>query len=127
MARTPRKKKTSRKNAAEKPAHDALVGRVAEVLQRRKGISQRRMFGGTCFLVNGNMACGVTGDGTLMLRPGPEAYGDALAEKGARPMDFTGRPLKGFVYVDPAHLAKMAVLEGWVVRGLAFARSLPAK
>ncbi len=117
--------RTQRKTTAR--AHDALVQRIQTTLARRQGISHRRMFGGTCWLANGNMACGVTGDGTLMVRVGPQDQADALAEKGARPMDFTGRPLKGFVYVDAAGHRGQDQLKTWVVRGLTFARSLPPK
>jgi TfoX/Sxy family transcriptional regulator of competence genes len=103
------------------------VERMEEILQRRRGISRRRMFGGTCFLVNGNMACGVTGDGTLMVRVGAARHEAALALKGARPMDFTGRPMKGFVFVGQPHLKKTDDLKAWVLRGLEFGRALPAK
>lgn len=62
-----------------------------------------------------------------MVRVGPEGYDAALAEKGARPMDFTGRPLKGFVYVARAHLGRKRDLERWVERALAFVGTLPAR
>ena len=79
---------------------EKLADRVREVLQRRRGVSEKKMFGGLAFLVNGHMACGVQGD-DLMVRVGPDAYDAALKKAGTRPMDFTGRPLKGMVYVGP--------------------------
>jgi TfoX/Sxy family transcriptional regulator of competence genes len=84
------------------------------------------MFGGLCFLLNGNMCCGIVGD-ELMLRVGPEGYDDALSQPGARPMDFTGRPMKGMVYVSAAAIADDVALSAWAGRGVTFAASLPAK
>ena len=103
-----------------------LAERVREVLARRRGISEKKMFGGVAFLVNGNMACGIVGS-DLMVRVGPEAYGEALRKMGARPMDFTGRPLKGMVYIGVRGYERAASLRAWVEQGLSFARSLPAK
>ncbi|MDH3625981.1 MAG: TfoX/Sxy family protein, partial [Myxococcales bacterium] len=68
---------------------EKLAGRVREVLARRRGVTEKKMFGGLSFLVNGHMCCGIVGD-DLMVRVGPDAYEGALKKKGARPMDFTG-------------------------------------
>jgi TfoX/Sxy family transcriptional regulator of competence genes len=108
------------------PYDDKLATRVRALLSRRKGVSERAMFGGLAFMLNGNMCCGVVGD-TLMLRLGEAGAARALGEKHARPMDFTGRPLKSMVYVAPAGLRTEAALRGWVDRAVAFARTLPAK
>ncbi|MFQ5458667.1 MAG: TfoX/Sxy family protein, partial [Myxococcota bacterium] len=81
--------------------NEALAERVRGALARRRHISEKKMFGGIAFLVRGNMACGVVGR-KLMVRVGPDAYEKALAHKDARKMDFTGRPMKGFLYVMPA-------------------------
>jgi TfoX/Sxy family transcriptional regulator of competence genes len=105
---------------------EALAARIRRMLARQKGTAERKMFGGIAFMVRGNMCCGVVKD-TLMVRVGPEAHADALAQPGARPMDFTGRPSKGMVYVGPEACASDAGLAKWVERGLAFAASLPAK
>ena len=105
---------------------DELAERVRAILARRRGVSEKKMFGGLSFLVNGHMCCGVVGE-DLMVRVGPDAYDDALERKGARPMDFTGRPMKGMVFVDRSGYARSASLEGWVEQGLAHARSLPPK
>ena len=103
-----------------------LAERVRRVLKGRRGISEKTMFGGLAFLVHGHMACGVIGR-DLMVRVGPEAYEAALGRTGARPMDFTGRPLTGMVYVDACGYGRAASLRAWVEQGLSFARSLPAK
>jgi hypothetical protein len=105
---------------------ETLAGRVREVLGRRRGLAEKKMFGGIAFLAGGHMFCGVIGE-DLVVRVGPEAWADALARRHARPMDFTGTPLKGYVYVAPPGVRTAASLEGWVERGLAFARTLPRK
>ena len=84
------------------------------------------MFGGLSFMLRGNMACGVEND-RLMVRVGPDSQDDALSRPPARLMDFTGRPMKGFVYVELAGLKKDKDLKAWVQRGVDFAMSLPAK
>jgi len=105
---------------------EKLAERVREVLKRRRGVSEKKMFGGLAFLVNGHMACGVQGD-DLMVRVGAEDYDGALKRAGARPMDFTGRPLKGMIYVGPRGHERAPSLKAWVERGLSYARSLPPK
>ncbi len=82
------------------------------------------MFGGLCFLQWGNMACGIVGD-KLMLRVGADGYEDALAQPDAAPMDFTGKPLKGMVYVLAAGVSTDAALRRWLDRALRFSGSLP--
>ena len=105
---------------------EGLAQRVREILEGQRGIREKKMFGGLAFLLRGNMCCGVvTGD--LMVRVGPDAYEDALAQRHAREMDFTGRPLKGMVYVSSGGIEDDEDLDGWVTRGVAFAGSLPAK
>lgn len=89
-------------------------------------MSERKMFGGLCFMVSGHMSCGIVDD-TLMARVGPDAYAEALEQPHARKMDFTGRPMKGMVYVDPQGIQTDAELGNWVERTLAFVRSLPPK
>ncbi len=86
------------------------------------------MFGGNCFSANGNMIGGVTGNDELMVRVGPDIYETVLQqEANARPMDFTDRPLRGFVFVDPDGCDTDAKLRAWLDRGLKHARSLPPK
>jgi hypothetical protein len=104
----------------------ALADRVRVVLARRRGLAERKMFGGIAFLAGGHMFCGVNGE-DLVVRVGADGWADALARRHVRPMDFTGKPLTGFVYVAPAGVRHAAALKAWVDRGLAFARTLPPK
>ena len=108
------------------PYDERLSERVRDLVKRRRGISEQKMFGGLTFLLRGNMFCGVQERG-LMVRVGPEAYERSLAHRHAREMDFTGRPLKGLVTVDPAGVRSEAQLRPWVERGIDFASTLPAK
>ncbi len=108
------------------PYDEQLVGRVRGVLAKKRTVAERKMFGGLTFMLRGNMACGVEND-RLMVRVGPDAYDDALGQPHAQMMNFTGRPMKGFVFVEPAGLKSDKDLEAWVQRGVDFAMSLPAK
>ncbi len=105
---------------------DELAARVRSVLETDPALSERKMFGGLCFMLGGNMTCGIVGD-ELMVRVGPDDWDDALDQPGAREMDFTGRSMRGMVYVDAPTLRDDAVLERWVERGRAYASSLPPK
>jgi TfoX/Sxy family transcriptional regulator of competence genes len=100
--------------------------RVRDALGDREDVVEKKMFGGLCFMVRGHMAVGLTA-AELMVRVGPDAWEEILAEEHAREMDFTGKSLKGFVYVDPAGWATKKDLEKWVRRGVEFAESLPPK
>ena len=105
---------------------EKLADRVRNALAGRKRITEKKMFGGLAFLLRGRMCCGILND-DLMVRVGPERYAAALARPHARPMDFTGRPLSGFVYVgSPGFRSKQALVK-WVGRGIEFASTLPAK
>lgn len=105
---------------------EQLAARVRKLLKRRKGYSERKMFGGICFMLHGNMCCGVT-HSDLMLRLGPERAPQALKQPHTREMDFTGRPMKGMVYVEPAGYEDDYDLKSWVTQSAAFASSLPPK
>jgi TfoX/Sxy family transcriptional regulator of competence genes len=108
------------------PADSELVSRLRDALRKEPGVSERRMFGGIAFLVNGNMCCGVARD-LLMLRVGVEGAELALKDPHARPMDFTGKPMKSMVYVDGHGIRKDSDLQAWVQRALRFVRTLPPK
>ena len=84
------------------------------------------MFGGLCFMVGGNMCVGIVGD-DLMVRVGPEGWEDALARPHAREMDFTGKSMRGMVYVAPEGLSEDNDLRTWLDLGLDYASSLPSK
>jgi TfoX/Sxy family transcriptional regulator of competence genes len=105
---------------------EALADRIRDVLSARAGVSERRMFGGIAFMLDGKMAVGVIGE-DLMVRLDPTDAARALAEPHTRPMDFTGRPPKNMVYVDAAGTASDADLATWVEAGAAHAASLPSK
>ena len=105
---------------------ERLADRIRSALDGQAGLGERKMFGGLAFMVHGNMACGVEGD-RLMLRVGPDLYEEALGRPHAAPMDFTGRPMKGFVFVEPAGTDTDAALQDWLEMGVRFARSLPPK
>ena len=105
---------------------EGLAQRIREVLATERGVVEKRMFGGIAFLLNGNMAVGVVGD-TLMVRVGPDHYETLVAQPNAREMDFTGKPMKGFVYVAPEGLVSDADLNRWIGHGTGYARSLPGK
>ena len=102
-----------------------IADRVLKMMVGREGLTERKMFGGIAFMLNGNMCFGVTND-DLMVRVGADGLEDALAQPPARPMDFTGRPMKGFVFVDAGAVGDR-VLRQWIQRGVTFAESLPAK
>jgi hypothetical protein len=105
---------------------ERLAERVRASLAGTKGIAERKMFGGLCCLLRGNMFCGVVDD-RLMVRVGAEAYEAALALPHVREMDFTGRPLRGMVFVGLSGIRTARALAVWLERGMAHARSLPAK
>jgi TfoX/Sxy family transcriptional regulator of competence genes len=105
---------------------EALADRVRDVLAPRSDLSERRMFGGIAFMIAGNMAVGVIGS-DLMVRLDPADAEKALADPHARPMDFTGKPAKGMVYIDSGGTEADADLASWVEAGAAFAESLPSK
>ena len=105
---------------------EELAQRIRRLLASVDNIHERKMFGGLAFMLNGNMCCGVEKD-NLVVRTGPDAYDDALARPHARVFDMTGRPMRGFVYVESEGLAEEKALRDWVSTGVAFAGSLPPK
>jgi TfoX/Sxy family transcriptional regulator of competence genes len=108
---------------------EGLAQRVRELLEDRADdleVVEKKMFGGLCFMVRGNMFGGILQD-DMMVRVGAEGHTDALAQPHARPMDFTGKAMKGMVYVGPEGLEGDDDLESWLQRGLNFTLSLPAK
>ena len=104
--------------------HD-LADRARAVLPDGEAVSERQMFGGLTFMLGGHMLCGVVKD-ALVVRLGPEGARRALEQPHVRPMDFTGRPLTGMVFVEPAGLADTA-LQRWVRDAADHARGLPPK
>ncbi len=97
--------------------------RVRRILSSRGDVAEKRMVGGLSFVVDGSMCCGVTGR-NLMVRVGADARERALAQPHVRPMEFAGRPLSGFVIVDPEGFRSDAALAAWVQRGIDFVATL---
>jgi TfoX/Sxy family transcriptional regulator of competence genes len=105
---------------------EILADRIRAVVPPINGLSEKQMFGGWCLLVHGQMSVGIVKD-ELMVRLAPETAEAMLERPHTRPMDFTGRPLKGYLYVEPAGLRSEKALREWVAMGVDFAAALPAK
>ena len=100
--------------------------RLNAITERRSGYSKKKMFGGVAFMLNGNMCIGINGD-DLMLRCGPEKAEAAIRNRGAQPMNFTGRTMKGWLTVPGELAADDDELEGWVDYAEEFVATLPKK
>jgi TfoX/Sxy family transcriptional regulator of competence genes len=105
---------------------EGLAERIRGLIHEDPGISERKMFGGLCFMTNGNMCFGIVGS-ELMLRVGVDAYAEMLALAHVREMDFTGRSMRGMVYVAEDGISEDDDLYQWLRRGLKYAGSLPPK
>ncbi|MDP1862689.1 MAG: TfoX/Sxy family protein [Thiobacillus sp.] len=108
-------------------AYDKGVAeRLRELFADHSGVTEKKMFGGMAFMVRGHMLVGIIGE-SLMARVGPDDYAAALSRTFVREMDFTGKPMKGYVYVAPAGYESDADLQSWVDRCLDYNKSLSAK
>lgn len=106
--------------------HDPhLAERMRTALQGRPGITEKKMFGGYCWMLHGNMLCGVE-VGRFMFRVGKAFEAEALARPGAEPMDITGRPMSGFVWVQE-DCAKGPALRAWIDFATRYVGTLPRK
>ena len=105
---------------------EGLAERIREVLADVPDVTEKKMFGGLCMMVRGNMCCGIV-DETLMARVGPDRYAEDLELPHARKMDFTDKPLKGMIYVDPDGISEDEDLQAWVDRCMMFMKTLPPK
>jgi TfoX N-terminal domain len=105
---------------------EGLAQRIREQLAGTSGLAERKMFGGLSFLVDGNLCAGVIGD-ELIARVGPDATEAALGRPGSHLFDFTGRPMKGWIAVDPGGLEADDALAAWLDDALRFVRTLPPK
>jgi hypothetical protein len=103
-----------------------LAARIRTQLGKRKGLIEKKMFGGIAFLLKGNMCCGVHRD-ALIVRLDPANADRALSRPHARVFDLTGRPMKGWVLVEPGGLETASQLAEWVDQAAKYAGSLPAK
>lgn len=105
---------------------EKLADRIRQAVGPRSDVTEKKMFGGIAFLLDGKMFCGVVKN-DLMLRLGPVRYDDALAEPHVRVMDFTGRPMHGYVFVGPAATRTAQAIKPWLHQALAFVGPLPRK
>lgn len=105
---------------------EGLAARIGELLAGRKGVTEKKMFGGLCYLLDGKMFVGIVQQ-TLMARIGPDGYEAALRRKHVREMDFTGKPMKGYVFVDPDGLDSDAELRDWIEQSLRFVATVKKK
>jgi TfoX/Sxy family transcriptional regulator of competence genes len=102
-----------------------LAERVRMAIGPREDVTEKKMFGGIAFLLDGKMFCGVAKD-DLMVRVGPAGHEDALTQAHVRPMDFTGRPMNGYVFVGPAGTSTPKAVKKWTDQSIAFVATLPA-
>jgi hypothetical protein len=105
---------------------ESLALRIRDSLSRKRGIEEKKMFGGTGFLLHGNMLVGVWKE-SLIARLGPAETDLALGEPHVREFDITGKPMKGWVLVEPAGIEDDAQLSGWIERATTFVKTLPPK
>jgi len=106
--------------------NEKLAERIRERLIILPAFMERKMFGGVCFLLHGNMACGILND-DVIIRVGKDAYESALALPHTRKFDITGRAMTGWVMVSPQGHGSDQQLDAWLQRGVGFAASLPPK
>ena len=104
----------------------ALANEIRARIGDHAGLTERQMFGGIAFMLNGNMAVGVSGD-ELMVRVGKDAHDDAVSLPGARIFDMSARPMRGWIVVAPEGIASDGGLDAWINRGVAWAETLPPK
>jgi TfoX/Sxy family transcriptional regulator of competence genes len=103
-----------------------LADRIRAALVRKKGVEEKRMFGGVGFLLHGNLLVGVWKD-SLCVRLGPDQAKEALLEPHVEEFDITGRPMKGWVLVEPEGVEGNDELAGWIQRAVKFVGALPRK
>jgi TfoX/Sxy family transcriptional regulator of competence genes len=106
---------------------DAVIAeRIANMVKRRKGFTQKKMFGGVAFLFQAKMCIGLSHD-TLIARVGPEMYKTLLKQPFVREFDFTGKPMKGWVMVEPEGYRDDEALRFWIETASQFVKTLPPK
>jgi TfoX/Sxy family transcriptional regulator of competence genes len=106
---------------------EELAQRIRELVGGGSDVTEKKMFGGLAFLVGGNMAVGASGQGGILVRVDPDQSDELVATTSARPMEMRGRSMSGWLRVDSDDVRTDRELGEWVDRGVAYARSLPAK
>ena len=108
-------------------AYDQILAqRIRIALQDIPGLQEKKMFGGVGFIIRGNLACGVNGD-NLIVRVGTEKHQSALNQPHTRVFDMTGKPMSGWVVVEPTGLIRDVDLRQWITQGVEFSQTLPSK
>ncbi len=102
---------------------EQLAARIRKILRRHKGVTEKKMFGGLSFLLHGKMCCGIL-QNDLVARIQPKDYEAALQQSHVRPMDFTGRTLKGFIFVGPMGFQSEQELARWIKHGVEFVSAI---
>jgi TfoX/Sxy family transcriptional regulator of competence genes len=105
------------------PYDESLADRIRRAMSARTDVTEKKMFGGVAFLLHGKMFCGIVKD-ELMVRVGPENFEKALDEPHVRPMNFTGRPMNGYVFVEPEGCLSEKEVGIWAERGAGFVATL---
>jgi len=105
---------------------EVLIDRIRPLFERRKGSSEKKMFGGVCFVINGNMCVG-SWKGSLVVRLDREKHEETQSEPHVKPMDITGKVMKGWALIEPVGIESDDNLKAWVRRAARFAGSLPPK
>jgi len=109
------------------PYDEDLANRIRELVLTEQGVTEKRMFGGLAFLIDGNMSVSASGQGGLLLRVDRAETDKLVSKPHAHPFEMRGRVMQGWLRVDPDGLRTKRQLERWVTRGIAYARSLPSK
>jgi hypothetical protein len=117
---------TPREHQGTMPFDEHLARRIRKVLEAHRDLVEKYMFGGVCFMIRGRMVCGVV-DTSLMVRLAPDEADRLADEPHARPMDFTGKPMRGFLFVDAGGLETPKSLRAWIDRAVAFVETMPPK
>jgi TfoX/Sxy family transcriptional regulator of competence genes len=106
---------------------EELAARIRELVSAEPGLVEKKMFGGLAFLIEGNMAVGVSGQGGILVRVDPDESDELVATTSAQLMEMRGRSMRGWLRVAAEDVAGDAALADWVERGTTYARSLPPK
>jgi len=109
------------------PYDEDLANRIRELVLTEQGVTEKRMFGGLAFLIDGNMSVSASGQGGLLLRVEGAETDKLVSKPHAHPFEMRGRVMQGWLRVDPDGLRTKRQLERWVTRGIAYAQSLPSK
>jgi TfoX/Sxy family transcriptional regulator of competence genes len=104
-----------------------LADRIRELLSEQRGVTEKKMFGGLAFLIDGNMSVAASREGGLLLRVDPDETDALLGKPHARPFVMRGREMQGWMRIGPEGVTTKRQLERWVARGVTYARSLPPK